>query len=160
MRLIQEQAVPCCRMPGRSFALFAVLLPGFLCGCRCRVLICPGGAHMGSRQRVCSAPTRPPMPEYAKCRHHLRQVQDRRFGWLRASFLYMLSLSGASSRPSKSKLPGPCCCGLRPSHFLKTFDWNGIRRIWYGLVLMGLLCFASPACFKVRHCELSAFMMP
>lgn len=37
--------------------------------------------------------------------------KDRRFGWLRASFLYMLSL---------------------PSHFLKTFDWNGIRRIWYG----------------------------
>ncbi|CAE7239775.1 PSF2 [Symbiodinium sp. CCMP2456] len=38
-------------------------------------------------------------------------AQDRRFGWLRASFLYILSL---------------------PSHFLKTFDWNGIRRIWYG----------------------------
>lgn len=37
--------------------------------------------------------------------------KDRRFGWLRASFLYILSL---------------------PSHFLKTFDWNGIRRIWYG----------------------------
>ncbi|CAE7304064.1 PSF2 [Symbiodinium natans] len=37
--------------------------------------------------------------------------KEKPFGWLRASLLYILSL---------------------PSHFLKTFDWNGIRRVWYG----------------------------